>query len=173
MVKRNADRTKENLENEISKLKSKSSAIELPSKKLQELKTQNEELTSLVEDQNLQISNLTSRYEALQEEHVLFKAENASDKKNTQQELQSIKNKLTESEVIEARMKKENTDLSKKLLESSRKLAALESSGGRNVELERNRLRSQLEDKQREYEHLSRENEVNAYQLAQIKKDVS
>lgn len=91
-------------------------------------------------------------------------------------DLDVLRNKLSQAENIETRLVKENSNLSRKLVEMQKTVAALEcnvDNRSTSLELEKNRLKSALEDKQRELDQLGNENEMNAYQVAQLRKDVS
>lgn len=130
---------------------------------------------SKLEDETRKYQQLVSKHESLEEDHVMLKAQIESERQKLQ-ELAILRNKLEQADSIEARLVKENTNLSRKCVEMQKKIAALESSADSRMaglELEKNRLKSSLEDKLREYEHLSQENEMNAYQVAQLRKDVS
>lgn len=133
------------------------------------------ELMSKLEDETRKYQQLVSKHELLEEDHVMLKAQIESERQKLQ-ELTVLRNKLEQADSIEARLVKENTNLSRKCVEMQKKIAALESSADSRMaglEMEKNRAKSSLEDKQREYEHLSEENEMNAYQVAQLRKDVS
>ncbi|KAL1376489.1 hypothetical protein pipiens_004377 [Culex pipiens pipiens] len=161
------------LEREIASLKRHSASDDPTSLKLQELSQKNNEIMSKLEEETRKYQQLVSKHEHLEEDHVMLKAQLESNKQKFQ-ELDSLKNKLVQADNIEARLVKENTNLSRKLVEMQKKVAQLESNAENRtagLELERDRLKSALEDKQREYEHLSSENEMNAYQVAQLRKD--
>lgn len=130
---------------------------------------------SKLEDETKKYQHLISKHELLEEDHVMLKAQMESEKQKLL-ELDVLRNKLSQADTIEARLVKENTNLSRKCVEMQKNIAALESAADSRMaglELEKNRLKSSLEDKQREYEHLCQENEMNAYQVAQLRKDVS
>ncbi|XP_058122187.1 myosin-2 heavy chain [Anopheles ziemanni] len=176
LSKKNAELIKESLEREISTLKSKStsSADESESSKiLQDLKKQNEDLTAEIHQQSRKFEELLQKHESIEEEHLVLRAQLASEREKTQ-ELDTLKNKLIQAEAIETRLVKENTNISRRLVEAQKKLSAAET-GNENryaaVELEKNRMKTALEDKLHEYEKLVKENEMNLYQVNQLKKD--
>ncbi|XP_049538261.1 myosin-2 heavy chain [Anopheles darlingi] len=176
LSKKNAEVIKENLEREITSLKSKTNGSEqdsASSKILQELKKQNEDLTTEIHQQNRKFEELLQKHETMEEEHLVLRAQLASEREKSQ-ESEKVKEKLIQSEAIETRLVKENTNLSRKLVEAQKKLATAEASTDNRVatiELERNRMKSSLEDKQNEFEKLLKENEMNSYQVNQLKKD--
>ncbi|XP_035775307.1 COP1-interactive protein 1-like [Anopheles albimanus] len=176
LSKKNAEVIKESLEREITSLKSKTSGNEqdsASSKILQELKKQNEDLTTEIHQQNRKFEELLQKHETMEEEHLVLRAQLASEREKSQ-ESEKLKEKLIQSEAIETRLVKENTNLSRKLVEAQKKLSTVEASTENRIatiELERNRMKALLEDKQNEYEKLLKENEMNSYQVNQLKKD--
>ncbi|XP_062706338.1 myosin-2 heavy chain isoform X3 [Aedes albopictus] len=171
--RRKADETKEDLEREITSLKRKSTSNDPSALRIQELSQRNDDLMSKLEDETKKYQQLISKHELLEEDHVMLKAQMESEKQKLL-ELDVLRNKLSQADTIEARLVKENTNLSRKCVEMQKNIAALESAADSRMaglELEKNRLKSSLEDKQREYEHLCQENEMNAYQVAQLRKD--
>ncbi|XP_021702065.1 myosin-2 heavy chain isoform X2 [Aedes aegypti] len=164
---------REDLEREIANLKRKSMSNDPSALRIQELSQKNDDLMSKLEDETRRYQQLISKHELLEEDHVMLKAQMESEKQKLL-ELDVLRNKLTQADTIEARLVKENTNLSRKCVEMQKNIAALESAADSRMaglELEKNRLKSSLEDKQREYEHLCQENEMNAYQVAQLRKD--
>uniref|UniRef100_A0A1Q3FM92 Putative myosin-2 heavy chain n=1 Tax=Culex tarsalis TaxID=7177 RepID=A0A1Q3FM92_CULTA len=164
---------KATLVREIASLKRQSASDDPAALKLQELSQKNNEIMSKLEEETRKYQQLVSKHEHLEEDHVMLKAQLESNKQKFQ-ELDTLKNKLVQADNIETRLVKENTNLSRKLVEMQKNVAQLESNADNRtagLELERDRLKSALEDKQREYEHLSSENEMNAYQVAQLRKD--
>ncbi|XP_065081064.1 myosin-11 isoform X2 [Ochlerotatus camptorhynchus] len=171
--KQKTDETREDLEKEIANLKRKSMSNDPSAPKILELSQKNEELMSKLEDETRKYHQLVSKHESLEEDHVMLKAQMESERQKLQ-ELTILRNKLEQADSIEAMLVKENTNLSRKCVEMQKKIAALESSADSRMaglELENKRLKSSLEDKQHEYEHLSQETEMNAYQVAQLRKD--
>uniref|UniRef100_A0AAG5DGW0 SOGA coiled-coil domain-containing protein n=1 Tax=Anopheles atroparvus TaxID=41427 RepID=A0AAG5DGW0_ANOAO len=176
LSKKNAELIRESLEREVAALKSKSTtgANESESSKiLQDLKRQNEDLTAEIHQQSRKFEELLQKHETIEEEHLVLRAQLASEKEKSQ-EIDKLKNKLIQAEAIETRLVKENTNISRRLVEAQKKLTAAET-GIENryaaVELEKNRMKTALEDKQHEFEKLVKENEMNSYQVNQLKKD--
>ncbi|XP_062547558.1 myosin-11 isoform X2 [Armigeres subalbatus] len=164
---------KEDLEKEIANLKRKSLSNDPSTHKIQELSKKNDDLMSKLEDETKKYQQLITKHETLEEDHVMLKAQLETEQQKLQ-ELNILRNKLTQADNIEARLVKENTNLSRKCVEMQKEIAILESSADSrtaSLELEKNRLKSSLEDKQREYDHLSEENEMNVYQVTQLRKD--
>ncbi|XP_058061394.1 uncharacterized protein LOC131211792 isoform X2 [Anopheles bellator] len=176
LSKKNADLIKESMEREIVTLKSKSSVGEedsASSKILQELKKQNEDLTAEIHQQSKRFDELLQKHETMEEDHLVLRAQLASEREKTQ-EAQKLREKLIQSEAIETRLVKENTNLSRKLVEAQKKLATVETNAENryaSIELEKSRIKTSLEDKQHEFEKLNKEKEMNAYQVNQLKKD--
>ncbi|XP_059616735.1 myosin heavy chain, striated muscle [Phlebotomus argentipes] len=172
-ARKNADKTKSNLEKEITNLKSKSSTSETPSKVVAQLKEKVSELESTVAKDGEKYKDLTGKYELLEEEHVLIKAQLTSEKEKAQSEVATLKKKLTEAKDKDSKSKSETETLTKRLSEAKEKITDLEA---RNVkvtaiELERNRLKSSLEETERLHEKLKKENEMNADQVVQLKRE--
>ncbi|XP_035911133.1 titin homolog isoform X2 [Anopheles stephensi] len=176
LSKKNAELIKESLEREMAALKSKSSTGADDSeatKLLQDLKKQNEELTSEIHQQSRKFEELLQKHETMEEDHLVVKAQLASEREKAQ-EVDKLKNKLLQAEAIESRLVKENTNMSRRLVEVQKKLTAAETNNDNRyagIELEKNRLKTALEDKQHDYEKLTKESEMNAYQVNQLKKD--
>ncbi|XP_049288075.1 myosin-11 isoform X2 [Anopheles funestus] len=176
LSKKNAELIKESLEREMSALKSKSATGVEDSestKILQDLKKQNEELTTEIHQQSRKFEELLQKHETMEEDHLVTKAQLASEREKTQ-EVDKLKNKLLQAEAIESRLVKENTNMSRRLVEVQKKLTVAETNNDNRyagIELEKNRLKTALEDKQHDYEKLTKESEMNAYQVNQLKKD--
>lgn len=165
------------LEKEIASLKEKSTLNnEFPSKKLQELQDQNKELEESIAKEMKKSSKLTGQYELLEEEHVLFKAQLTTEKEKLEAEIKSLKSKTKELDDSEVVYKREKADLSKKITELQRKLTEAEHNGTKTssstFELERSRLRAKLEEKESEFNKISKQNEMNVDQLSTMRKDV-
>ena len=150
---------------------------EFPSKKLQELKDEKKDLEDNLAKETKKNSSLTGRFELLEEEHVLFKAQLTTEKEKLATEIKSLKSKVKDFENAEAVNKREKADLSKKIFELQRKLTEAEHNGAKTTtstfELERSRLRAKLEEKESEFDKLTRQNEMNVDQLSTMRKEVS
>lgn len=169
-----AEKAKQALEKEITNLKSKSNApIEFPSKKLDELKEQNRELEDTLKEQRKSFSELTGKYENLEEEHVLFKAQLTTQKEYLESKINSLLNKVKDYESLETKWKKDSADLTKKITDLQKKLTIAEHKDIKTgtSEMEKARLKAKLEEKQSEYDNLLNQNEMNLDQLANLKRD--
>lgn len=132
------------------------------------------ELTTEIHQQSRKFEELLQKHETMEEEHLVTQAQLAAEREKLQ-ELDKLKNKLLQAEAIETRLVKENTNMSRRLVEVQKKLTAAETNNDSryaSIELEKNRMKTALEDKQHDYEKLAKENEMNAYQVNQLKKDV-
>lgn len=122
-------------------------------------------------------SALNGRYELLEEEHVLFKAQLTTEKEKLVTEIKSLKVKVKEFDDIEVIHRREKADLTKKIAEVQRKLTEAEHNANKattnTFELERSRLRAKLEDKESEFNKLTKQNEMNVDQLSTTRKEVS
>ncbi|XP_058448086.1 myosin-2 heavy chain isoform X2 [Malaya genurostris] len=168
-----AKSTKESLEKQFEILKRQSSSPDPSAGKVQELSQKNDDLMSKLEEESKKYQKLASKQKTIEEDYALLKAQAETDKPKLQ-ELDILKKKLIQADAIESRLVKENTNLSRRLVEMQKNTAELETNiENRNAtyELEKNRLRNALEDKQRECEQLINENEMNGYQVSQMRKD--
>ncbi|XP_058818505.1 myosin-2 heavy chain isoform X2 [Topomyia yanbarensis] len=168
-----AKSTKESLEKQFEILKRQSASPDPSASKVRELSQKNDELLSKLEEESKKYQKLASKNKTLEEDYVLQKAQIETDKEKLQ-ELEILRKKLTQADNIEARLVKENTNLSRKLVENQKRIAELETNienRSAGYEIEKNRLKNALEDKQREYEQLINENEMNGYQVSQMRKD--
>lgn len=149
---------------------------EFPSKKLQELQDQNKELEENIAKEFKKNSALTGRYELLEEEHVLFKAQLTTEKEKLESEIKSLKSKVKEFDDLEVVNKREKAELAKKITDLQRKLTEAEHNNAQKststFELERSRLRAKLEEKESEFNKLTKQNEMNVDQLSSMRKDV-
>jgi chromosome segregation ATPase len=143
---------------------------------LQELQDQNKELEESIAKEIRKSSMLTGKYELLEEEHVLFKAQLTTEKEKLESEIKSLKNKVKEFDDFEVVNKKEKVDLAKKITDLQRKLTEAEHNNAQKTtstfELERSRLRAKLEDKEEEFNKLTKQNEMNVDQLSTMRKEV-
>lgn len=150
---------------------------EFPSKKLQELQDKNRELEESLDKELKKTSSLTGRYELLEEEHVLFKAQLTTDKEKLETEIKTLKSKVKEFDDIEVIHRREKADLMKKITDAQKKLTEAEFNNSKTTtstfELERSRLRAKLEEKESEFSKLSKQNEMNVDQLSSTRKEVS
>lgn len=159
-------------------LKEKSSLNnEFPSKKLQELQDQVKDFEeSLTKEQKKNVA-LNSKYELLEEEHVLFKAQLTTEKEKLGTEIKTLKAKISKYDDSEVEFRREKAELSKKVTDLQRKLTEAEHNGAKTststFELDRSRLKAKLEEKESEFNKLTKQNEMNVDQLSSVRKEVS
>ncbi|XP_055902428.1 cingulin isoform X2 [Eupeodes corollae] len=171
-LKKSADKTKTSLEKEIKDLKSKSAsskAEQASSKQIQELKKQLEDLQTQLTQEQKRYSDLNAHWETLSEETILMRAQLSTEKENLQAELTSTKQRLGEMESIRT----EKSELAKRLKDLQRKLQDLESKNIKAgaAEYEKTMLKNTIAEKEREYDRLRRENEMNIDLVFQLRKD--
>lgn len=161
------------MEKEIAALKLQKDST--PNRKLEELKRQNNELIAQSEIDAKKLSDVTSKYEQLEEQHIFIRAQLTSDKEALQATNASTKSKMSAMESELDRFKRDNIDLSRKIVEMQNKCKELESKQSQStvIEHERKRLLSQLQEKSQQYELLASENAMNKDLSLQSKKEVS
>lgn len=164
---------KATLEKEIAALKMQKDSM--PNRKLEELKRQNLDLAAQSELDAKKLTEVTSKYEQLEEQHIFVRAQLTSDKEALQATIASTKSKMTAMESELERFKRDNIDLSRKIVELQNKCKDLESKQSQSsvIEHERKRLLSQLQEKSQQYELLASENAMNKDLSLQSKKEVS
>lgn len=170
-TRKNFEKMKTSWEKEIQDLKSKmnSKTDAAHTKKLQELRKQLEDTQADLTRESKKYSELNARYETLQEEHVLSKAQLTAEKHNLQSDLGLAKQKLSEVDVY----KTEKLNLEKKLKEAQTRISELESKNinSKAKEYEKNMLRSTIAERDREIEKLKKENEMNGDLASQMRKE--
>lgn len=171
-VRRKAQLEKAALEKEIATLKLQKESV--PSKKMDELRKQNTDLLAQIDSELKKTTEVTSKYEQLEEQHVFIKAQLTSDKQALETSNSTLKSKMTTLETNLERFKRDNIDLSRKILDVQTKCKELESKSSQNmvIEHERKRLLSSLQEKSHQYELLVSENEMNKDLNEQLKKEV-
>lgn len=171
-VRRKTQTEKSALEKEIASLKIQKES--LPSKKADELRKQNINLQAQIDSEVNKTTEVTKKYEQLEEQHVFIKAQLASDKEVLETSNNSLKSKVTTLETSLERFKRDNIDLSRKIVDVQNKCKDLESKSSQNVvmEHERKRLLASLQEKSHQYELLVSENEMNKDLSEQLKKEV-
>lgn len=160
------------MEAEICALKMKASS---PTKKMQEMKHQIKKLQTDIDNKEHSYNELTGRYEALEEEHVLIKAQLTSEKENLSSEYNSIKTEVEHFKLLNKTLNNQILEMTTKLSDAQLKLKEANSNQTRNgsLEYERNRLKNSLDEKEREYDHLRNENNMNSEMLLQLRREVS
>lgn len=171
-MRRKSQTEKASLEKEIIALKNQNDSA--PSKKLNELRKQNIDLQAQIDSELKKLTAVTSKYEQLEEQHVLVKAQLMSDKEALETSKNTLKSKLSTMEMNLERYKRDNIDLSRKIVDLQTKCKELESKSSQNVvvEHERKRLLASLQEKSHQYELLVSENEMNKDLSEQLKKEV-
>lgn len=161
------------LEKEIERLKA--NKLEVPSKKLDELKKQNLELQTQLENETKKLAETTAKFEQLEESYVFTRAQLSTEKENLENNFNATKTKLSTLEVENAQLRKDNIDLSRKIVDTQNKLKDMDAKQAHNgaVEHERTRLLAALKEKDQEYEFLVKENEMNKDLGIQLKREVS
>lgn len=139
------------------------------------MRKQNADLQNSLDHEAEKCANLTGKYEHLEEEHILMKAQLTTDKEGLQANLTNFKTKLTSLEAENTRFKKDNIDLSRKIVDMQNKYKELESKQSRNtsLEYEKKRLSATLQQREQEYLLLSKENSMNVDQSLQLRREVS
>lgn len=173
-VRRKAQMEKSALEKEISALKMQKESSAPNNKKMDELRKQNTDLQAQIDGETKKTTEAMTKFEELNEQHVYIKAQLASEKEALEQSNNAIKAKLVTAESILERFKRDNIDLSRKIVDMQTKCKELESKSSQNLiqEHERKRLLASLQEKSHQYELLVSENEMNKDLNEQLKKEV-
>lgn len=117
-----------------------------------------------------------SKYELLEEEHVLFKAQLTTENEKLQAEIKSLKAQITKLTQNESSALAEVQEFKQKIQDLQRKLTEAELKGSNSTstfDLEKSRLKSKLEETESEFKKLQRQNEMNLDQISSLRKDVS
>lgn len=164
------------LEKEIVTLRTKAATITetVTSKKVQELRKQTDELQAELDRDKKRYSDFTAKYEQLEEEHVLIKAQLITEKENLQSEVAQQKSKLAqlESECLAA--KKDKQDLNRKLTDAEYRIRENDrkTSKMNGLELENTGLKSSMDGKIHQFNQLKMENDMNKDVCNQMKREV-
>lgn len=171
-MRKKSQNDKTALEKEIAALKLQKDST--PNRKLEELKRQNQDLVAQSEIDAKKLTDVTSKYEQLEEQHIFVRAQLTSDKEALQATNASTKSKMTALESELDRFKRDNIDLSRKIVDMQNKCKDLESKQSQSsvIEHERKRLLNQLQEKSQQYELLASENAMNKDLSLQAKKEV-
>lgn len=173
MSKKSSEKAKQKLEKEIAELKTKAaSSNEFPSQKLQELQEKNGELEENYNKECKKSSTLTAQYELLEEEYVLFKAKLTTEKEKLESDIKALKSRVKDDDTV---YKQEKEDLTKRVKDLQKKLTEAEHSSGKIAtaanDLEKNRLKAKLEEKESEFNKLKQNHEMVVDQLSIMKKE--
>lgn len=173
-MRRKAQMEKSALEKEISALKMQKESSAPNSKKLDELRKQNTDLQAQIDGETKKTTEAMTKYEQLNEQHVYIKAQLASEKEALEQSNNALKAKIVTAETVLERFKRDNIDLSRKIVDMQKNCKELESKSSQNmvIEHERKRLLASLQEKSHQYELLVSENEMNKDLNEQLKKEV-
>lgn len=170
-VRRKTQMEKSALEKEISALKMQKESA--PNKKVDELRKQNTDLQAQITSETKKTTDMTAKFEQLNEQHIFIKAQLTSDKEALESSNNALKAKVVTAESILERFKRDNIDLSRKIVDMQNKCKDLESKSSQNmvIEHERKRLLASLQEKSHQYELLVSENEMNKDLNEQLKKE--
>lgn len=162
------------MENEITTLKARNAGDAAPTKKVQELRKQLEELQLEMDSDKKRNSDLNAKYEKLEEEHILVKAQLTSEKENLQMSLNANRNILNDREAELRNVKKEKVDLSRKLTEATTKAKDADGQSLRitTLEYEKNRIKMTLDERDQQIGQLRDENDMNKDVCSQMKREV-
>lgn len=146
----------------------------MPTKKVQELRLQLEELQLELESDKKRYSDLNGKYEQLEEEHILIKAQLTTDKENLQSSLDYNRNIMNDREAELRNLRKEKIDLSRKLVEATSKANALDGQSLRitTLQYEKNRIKMTLDERDQQISQLRDENDMNKDVCSQMKREV-
>lgn len=108
---------------------------------------------------------------------MLFKAQLTTEKEKLGTEIKSLKAKINKYDDAEIENRREKTDLTKKVSDLQRKLTEAEHNSSKTststFELDRSRLKAKLEEKESEFNKLTKQNDMNVDQLSSVRKEVS
>lgn len=161
------------LEQDIAQLKlqkdTKSNAY------VDELRKQNATLLAQIDADTKKLMDATTRCEQLEEQYVLAKAQLTSQNETLHTTNATMKSKIGGMETELGRYKRDNIELSRKIVDMQSRCKDLESKSSQNavVEREKNRLLASVQEKNHQYELLISENEMNKERSEQLKKEVN
>lgn len=172
---RSFDKTKIDLESEITALKARNAAGDIgPTKKLKEVRRELDDVQSELDRDRKRYAELTGKYEHLEEDYLLAKAQLTAEKENLQTSLNIQRNQLSDSEDAMRLMKKENFELSRKLSDTAARLTDSETKTLRqtSLEYEKNRLKMTLTERDQQIAQLKDENEMNRDVCDQLRREI-
>lgn len=160
------------MEKQIESLKLQKDSM--PNKNIDELRKQKDNLQAQIDTEVKKTTEVTKKFEQLEEQHVFVKAQLTSDKEALETSNNGLKSKITTLETSLERFKRDNIDLSRKIVDVQNKCKDLERKGSENmvIEHERKRLLASLQEKSHQHELLVSENEMNKDLSEQLKKEV-
>lgn len=174
--KKSSEKAKKQFESEIAELKEKTKSNDFPSRKIQELQDKIKDLEHNLDVEFKRNTESNSRYELLEEEHVLFKAQLTTENEKLHVEIKNLKAQITKFTQNESTSQSEVKELKTKIQDLQRKLTEAELVGSKTTssfDLEKSRLKSKLDDTEIEFNKLQRQNEMNLDQISSLRKDVS
>lgn len=142
---------------------------------MQELRKQLEELQVELDRDKKRYSDLNGKYEQLEEEHILIKAQLTTEKENLQTSLIGNRNLLNDAEEKLRNLKKEKIDLSRKLSDAMAKAKELDGQSLRvtTLQYEKNRIKMSLDEREQQINQLRDENDMNKDVCGQLKREVT
>lgn len=166
-----SEKQKNELEKEISTLKAKAS--DSPTKKMQELKNQCDELQSRLNIELKKYNELNTKHEQLHDQKAAMSIEMERDKINLEVEVKNLRTKVNDLEISSSKTKRENEDLTRRLAELQRTLSNKSGKEAQlaSLELEKNRLKAQLDETTTEAVKVAKENEMNKELVTQLKNE--
>ncbi|XP_046991524.1 COP1-interactive protein 1 isoform X1 [Schistocerca americana] len=186
-LKANQEKELKNREQELTSLRTKLKTLESNSgastKKLTEVKQEYQEKIDKLEEElaneKQEYEDLTTKYEMLEEEHVVTKAQLVMEKETLQGQLLSLKRELASAE-SELRTLRETYNSKqdawiKEKLDQQEKLKELEAKTARNADeawaQEKARLKTIVEEKNKEIESVKKEKRVFSDQADHFRKE--
>ncbi|KAJ3639906.1 hypothetical protein Zmor_003275 [Zophobas morio] len=182
VMKSNHEKEKKNKELELSSLKTKIKTLELNAgvgtKRLAEIKQFQETIDKLernLKTEKQKYEDLTGKYEILEEEHVVTKAKLVMEKETIENQLSNTKTELQnlegELKTLRETYNKQHDEWIKEKLNIQDKLKDIEKKSGNGNELEKTRLKANLEEKQSELDQIRKENSVINDQMEYMRKE--
>ncbi|KAJ4435370.1 hypothetical protein ANN_17984, partial [Periplaneta americana] len=186
-MKVSQDKELKNREQELSSLRTKLRSLESSGangKKIAEIKEEYQSRINKLEEaltgERQEYEDLTAKYEILEEEHVVTKAQLVMDREKIEAQLLSTKRELVAAgnelralrDTFSGKQDswiKEKLDLQEKLKELEEKVSR--SNGGDSWTLEKTRLKSILEDKTIEMDQMKKEAHMLSDQMEHIRKE--
>ncbi|XP_069678529.1 golgin subfamily A member 4 isoform X2 [Periplaneta americana] len=186
-MKVSQDKELKNREQELSSLRTKLRSLESSGangKKIAEIKEEYQSRINKLEEalagERQEYEDLTTKYEILEEEHVVTKAQLVMDREKIEAQLLSTKRELVAAgnelralrDTFSGKQDswiKEKLDLQEKLKELEEKVSR--SNGGDSWTLEKTRLKSILEDKTIEMDQMKKEAHMLSDQMEHIRKE--
>lgn len=172
--KRSFDKAKTDLESEITTLKARSAGDAVPTRKLKEMRRELDDLQAELDRDKKRNADLTGKYEQLEEEHLLIKAQLTTEKENLQASLNNNRNQLSDRDDELRILKKDKYDLNRKLSDTASRLKESEAQCLRmsTLEYEKKRLNLTLEERDQQIAQLKDENEMNSDQCDLMRREI-